>query len=181
VGGQALQVREFSRAARFVNSLVNGEILSRTESSSGGFNYVTYEVRLSAESETGMYDLTDPATTRSNSTGFVVPSLDEWVKAASTTRTVAGRTRTGIPDGPADAQNASPRPGNGDAVNAADQPVSSYKPTSPNAPAGTYPTWCPPQAGADACSTVNPFQLLPGIALLPRDLPGELEHGWADT
>ncbi len=72
----------FLRAARFVNSLFNGDVLSRTKSSSGGFKYVTYTVRLSPETETGMYDLGNPAATRTSSTGFVIPSNDEWVKAA---------------------------------------------------------------------------------------------------
>src|SRR5262249_21735736 len=39
----------FLRAARFVNALSNGDILSRTESSAGGFQFVTYVVRLSRE------------------------------------------------------------------------------------------------------------------------------------
>jgi hypothetical protein len=54
----------FSRAARFANSLTNGRVLSRTQSTSRGFKYVTYEVRLSPDTERGMYDLSNPATTR---------------------------------------------------------------------------------------------------------------------
>ncbi len=60
----------FLRAARFVNSLVNGDILSREESSSDGFKYVTYTVRLAQETEMGMYDLTNSAATRTNSIGI---------------------------------------------------------------------------------------------------------------
>ena len=72
----------FSRAARFANSLTNGKVLSRTQSTSRGFKYVTYEVRLSPDTERGMYDLSDPATARAKPTGFVIPSNNEWVKAA---------------------------------------------------------------------------------------------------
>jgi formylglycine-generating enzyme required for sulfatase activity len=161
---------DFLRAARFVNSLVNGDILDRTESASDGFENVTYRVRLSPETESGMYDLSDPATKRTGSTGFVIPSNDEWVKAAYYDPKGGGTlSYWQYPTGPSDAPNASLLdPATGDVVNATDQPLSSYKPTSPNAPAGTYPTWCPPQVGAKACGTVNPLQLLPGIGTAYR-------------
>lgn len=68
---------DFLSAARFVNSLVNGKVLARTTSSSDGFTVDTYKVRLSTETETGMYNLRDPATKRTQSSGFVVPSQDE--------------------------------------------------------------------------------------------------------
>jgi hypothetical protein len=72
----------FLRAARFVNSLYNGDLLSRSDSTSDGFKITTYKVRLGRETEKGMYDITDPETERQSDTGFVVPSNDEWVKAA---------------------------------------------------------------------------------------------------
>ena len=162
----------FPRAARFVNSLVNGEVLSRKESSSDGFKYVTYKMRLSPETETGMYDVGDPKATRTRSTGFVVPSLDEWVKAAYYDPKGGGTlSYWQYPTGPFDPPNVSSlNAATGDVVNGADQPLSTYSPKAPNAPAGTFPTWCPPQAGADACSTVNPLQLLPGIGVGYRAL-----------
>jgi len=52
-------------------------------------------------------------------------------------------------------------PDDGDVVNAATQPLSTYSPEAPNAPPGTFPTWCPPQAGEIACNTVNPLGLPP--------------------
>jgi hypothetical protein len=55
-------------------------------------------------------------------------------------------------------------------VNASTQPLATYNPQGSGAPKGTYPTWCPPQAGARACSTVNPVQLLPGIGTAYREL-----------
>ena len=162
----------FERAARFVNSLVNGDVLSRTESSSDGFDYVTYRVRLSHETEKGMYTLADPETTRTGSTGFVVPSNDEWVKAAYYDPAGGGTlSYWQYPTGPSDAPKASSlNRATGDVANAEDQPLSTYTPQAPNAPAGTFPTWCPPQVGADACSTVNPLQLLPGIGLAYRSI-----------
>ena len=162
----------FARAARFVNSLTNGDILSRSKSSSAGADYVTYTVRLSPETEEGMYDLADPATTRTAVDGFVVPSLDEWVKAAYYDPKGGGTlSYWQYPTGPTDAPAVSSLdPATGDVVNATTQPLSTYKPQGANAPAGTFPTWCPPQAGEDACSTVNPLQLLPGIGAAYRSL-----------
>ena len=47
----------------------------------------------------------------------------------------------------------------GDVVNADEQPLSTYSPRGPkNAPEGTFPTWCPSQAGQD-CESANPTGL----------------------
>jgi hypothetical protein len=70
---------DFLRSARFVNALFNGDVVSTEESSEDGFDFVTYEVRLSRETEKGMYDLTKRDTPRTADSGFVVPSYDEWV------------------------------------------------------------------------------------------------------
>ncbi len=72
----------FLRSARFANSLYNGQVLSKQASSAGGFHYVTYRVRLSRQTENGMYDMHVRAMTRSHKTGFVIPSQNEWIKAA---------------------------------------------------------------------------------------------------
>src|SRR6266516_875163 len=75
----------FLRAARFVNSLYNGRLLSKHASGAGGFKYVTYRVRLSTRTERGMYDLARQkrtGATRARKSGFVVPSQNEWMKAA---------------------------------------------------------------------------------------------------
>jgi hypothetical protein len=162
----------FLRAARFVNSLFNGDVLSRADSKSDGFMVMTYTVRLGRETEKGMYDLTDPETGRQSDTGFVVPSNDEWVKAAYYDPKGGGRfSYWQYPTGPTDAPNVSKLdPATGDVVNASTQPLSTYNPQGSGASKGTYPTWCPPQAGAHACSQVNPLQLLPGIGTAYREL-----------
>ena len=74
VGKQALQLCRFSASRPICNSLTNGKVLSTTTFSSGAYNYVTYKVRLSTRTETGMYRLSNPATTRNRSSGFVLPS-----------------------------------------------------------------------------------------------------------
>ena len=78
-----------------MNSLTNGKVLSHTQSTSHGFNYVTYKVRLSRQAEQGMYDLRNPAATRIRPTGFVIPSNNEWVKAAYYDPSMVGPNRTG--------------------------------------------------------------------------------------
>jgi len=161
----------FSRAARFANSLTNGKVLSRAESTSRGFRYVTYQVRLSPVTERGMYDLSNPATTRAKSTGFVVPSNNEWVKAAYYDPTGGGTdSYWAYPTGPFKQPNVAVlNPGTGDVVNASDQPLATYNPNDPNstsdtpgAPPGKAPTWCPSQAGS-SCGN------------LPADFPQGLD------
>lgn len=148
---------DFSRAARFANSLTNGKVLSRVQSTSRGFKYVTYKVRLSPVTEQGMYDLSNPATTRAKSTGFVVPSNNEWVKAAYYDPKGGGTdSYWAYPTGPFKQPNVAVlNPGTGDVVNASDQPLATYNPNDPNssvdtpgAPPGKAPTWCPSQAGS---------------------------------
>ena len=147
----------FSRAARFANSLTNGKVLSRTQSTSHGFNYVTYTVRLSPRTDQGMYDVNNPAATRAKSTGFVVPSNNEWVKAAYYDPKGGGTdSYWAYPTGPFKQPNVAVlNPGTGDVENASDQPLATYNPNDPNspsdtpgAPPGKAPTWCPSQAGS---------------------------------
>ena len=73
---------DFRRGAQFVNSLFNGKVLSKTSSTAGGFKYITYKVRLSPRTEQGMYDMSSKTPMRTTSSGFVLPSNNEWVKAA---------------------------------------------------------------------------------------------------
>lgn len=143
---------DFSRAARFANSLTNGTVLSRTQSTSHGFKYVTYTVRLSPRTEQGMYDVNNPATTRAKSTGFVIPSNNEWVKAAYYDPKGGGTdSYWAYPTGPFNQPNiAVLNPGNGNVENASDQPLATYNPNDPNssvdtpgAPPGKAPDWCP--------------------------------------
>lgn len=155
----------FLSAARFINALDNGCVLSQEEDTSGRFHHVTYRVQLSERTETGMYDLTVPGATRTGTSGFVLPSQDEWIKAAYYDPQGAGTysywkypTNPGVfGDGTATAPSpAVLNPTTGDVTNAATQPLANYH--ASGAPA---PSWCPSQVSADLCSTVNPFGLDP--------------------
>lgn len=155
----------FLRAARFANSLYNGSLISKQEVSSGGFDQVSYTVRLSASTERGMYDLARPDATRAQGTGFVVPSQDEWIKAAYYDPNGGGTysywkypTNPGT-FGDGDATAPAPtvlNPATGDVTNAATQPLASY-----HASGLPAPTWCPGEVPAGDCSTVNPLGLDP--------------------
>ena len=156
----------FLRAARFTNSLTNGKVLARTRSVAGGFAFVSYKVRLSRETERGMYDLARQkrtGATRARKTGFVVPSQDEWIKAAYFDPKGSGTfsywkypTNAGVfGDGTATAPTPTALAGgSGDVTNAATQPLANYKPSG-----GTAPAWCPSQVSTTDCQTVNPFGL----------------------
>ncbi|WP_225320854.1 hypothetical protein [Streptomyces luteolifulvus] len=156
---------DFLRAARFVNSLYNGRLISERSSSGDGFAYVTYQVALSSRTERGMYDLARPNTTRTARTGFVLPSQDEWIKAAYYDPRGGGTysywkypTNPGV-FGDGDATAPSPtvlNPTTGDVTNAATQPLASY-----HASGKPAPSWCPAQFQPDVCSTVNPLGLDP--------------------
>jgi hypothetical protein len=167
---------DFRRAARFVNSLTNGTVLSHTQSTSRGFKYVTYTVRLSPDTERGMYDLSNQAATRAKSTGFVLPSNNEWVKAAYYDPKHGGTdSYWAYPTGPFKQPNVAVlNSSNGNVENASDQPLATYNPNDPNssvdtpgAPPGKAPTWCPWQAGS-GCGKVFPADIPEGV-----DLPSE--------
>jgi hypothetical protein len=151
----------FLRSARFANSLFNGRLISKRSLSSGGFQYVVYKVRLSRNTERGMYDMRNPKTTRRHATGFVVPSQDEWIKSAYFDPSGGGTfsywkypTNPGVfGDGTATAPNtATLNPANGDVTNSSTQPLAIYHGSS-------VPSWCPPQVSASTCNTVNPLGL----------------------
>lgn len=151
----------FLRSARFVNSLYNGRLLSKDAESDAGFRYVTYRVRLSKKTERGMYDMRKRAATRSHKSGFVLPSQDEWIKAAYYDASGGGQfsywkypTNPGVfGDGAATAPSSTTLdPSTGDVTNASTQPLATFR--ASNVPA---PSWCPAAAGTEACSTVNPF------------------------
>jgi hypothetical protein len=158
----------FLRAARFVNALTNGKVLSKQASTASGFSFVTYRVRLSTQTERGMYDLARQkrtGATRAKKVGFVVPSQDEWIKAAYYDPKGGGTlsywkypTNPGaFGQGTADAPAATVlNPANGDVTNAATQPVAGFKPSS-----GLAPAWCPSQVSATDCQSANPFGLDP--------------------
>ena len=163
----------FRRDARFVNSLTNGKVLSKTSSTSGSFKYVTYKVRLSTRTETGMYRLANPATTRNRSNGFVLPSNNEWIKAAYYDPKGGGTdSYWAYATGPFNQPNVAVlNPGTGAVENAAAQPLATYNPNdpgnandSPGAPTGAAPTWCPYQAGPD-CNKILPASFPQGLDL----------------
>jgi hypothetical protein len=159
---------DFFRAARFINSLDNGRVLSKSSSSTGGFSYATYKVRLSKSTERGMYDLARnkrTGATRARKRGFVVPSQDEWIKAAYYDPSGGGTfsywkypTNAGVfGDNTATAPSSTTlNPKTGDVTNAATQPVATY-----HASGVAAPSWCPAAFSGSTCSTVNPFGLDP--------------------
>lgn len=158
----------FLRAARFDNSLFNGQVLSRRGSSSNGFGYVTYRVRLSRRTSTGMYDMRTRAPERSSKTGFVIPSQNEWIKAAyydpkgggtdsywqyPTNEGEFGEITKENPAVPAQTQLD---PLTGDVLNAETQPLATFHASETEAP-----NWCPSNQTKEACEKVNPLGLPP--------------------
>jgi len=159
----------FLRVARFDNSLYNGRVLSQRASQRGVFRYVTYRVSLSHRTDRGMYDFAGSrgaGPTRAHTTGFVIPSQNEWIKAAYYDPTGGGTysywkypTNAGVfGDGTATAPATTTlNPANGNVTNASTQPVATY-----HASGVPAPTWCPTSALTDGgCSSVNPFGLVP--------------------
>ncbi len=153
----------FLRSARFANSLSNGKVLARKPGTVAGFPFVSYRVRLSRNTETGMYDMAKRAPTRTRSQGFVIPSQDEWIKAAYYDPHGGGTysywkypTNAGVfGDGTATAPTqATLDPTDGDVTNSAAQPVAIY-----HAAETTPPSWCPPLQTAADCATTNPFDI----------------------
>jgi hypothetical protein len=156
----------FLRAARFTNSLFNGGLLSKRAGSAGGFRVVTYAVRLSTQTERGMYNLRSRSATRAHRSGFVVPSQNEWIKAAYYDPKGGGTfsywkypTNAGVfGDGTATAPTPTTlEASTGNVTNAATQPVATY-----HASGVAAPTWCPAAVQPrDNCSSVNPFGMDP--------------------
>jgi hypothetical protein len=157
----------FLRSARFVNSLYNGRLLAKKASGEAGFRYVTYRVRLSRQTEHGMYDMTERAATRSHKFGFVVPSQDEWIKAAYFDPNGGGKySYWKYPTNPGEFETedeaaSAPKsttldPTTGDVTNASTQPLATFRASGVPAP-----SWCPAAVGTEACANVNPFGIDP--------------------
>ncbi len=191
----------FLSAARFANSLSNGTLLDKSVVSEDGFDVTTYRVRLSPETSRGMYDLGNRRTERNRKRGFVVPSQDEWVKAAyfdpATEAYWKYPTNAGVyGDGSATAPTPTALDySTGDVVNQATQPLATFRQSGLPAP-----EWCPSYAQVSGgCSTQNPFGLGPeayeevyvaGLSsvgqALSRSPWGTLDQGgnvveWTDT
>lgn len=159
---------DFFAAARFANSLYNGTLISKASGTAEDFSVTTYKVKLSPNTQTGMYNLNRKNATRSRKAGFVVPSQDEWVKAAyydaATTSYWKYPTNAGT-FGNASGYNAATAVNplatqlnydSGDVTNATGQPIASFVDQN-----GNYPKWCPvaAQTSSTTCSTQNPFGL----------------------
>lgn len=158
----------FLRSARFINSLYNGQVLSKHAGSEGAFRYVTYRVRLSRQTETGMYEMAGnraKGATRAHQTGFVLPSQNEWIKAAYYDPSGGGTysywkypTNPGVfGEGQADGPKTTTlNPTTGEVTNSGTQPLATFR--AEDAP---VPSWCPSLFSAEACATKNPFGLPP--------------------
>lgn len=151
----------FLRSARFVNSLYNGRLVGKSSGTEGPFTYTVYKVRLSPQTERGMYDMRKRAMTRAHDSGFVVPSQDEWIKAAYYEPKGGGTysywkypTNAGVfGDNTKTAPTqATLNPVNGNVTNAASQPVAIY-----HAMETPQLYWCPSSQTTADCDTVNPF------------------------
>ena len=152
----------FTRAARFVNAMQNGKVLSQTTTSSAGFDITSYSIRLSAKTTTGMYSFAgkNHGLKRTASNGFVIPSQNEWIKAAYYDPKGGGTysywkypTNAGVfGDGDATAPTPSVlNPTTGAVANRLKQPISTYTNTL-----FPIPSWCPTRFTAAQCATVNP-------------------------
>jgi formylglycine-generating enzyme required for sulfatase activity len=154
----------FLRSARFANSLYNGKLLSKSSGVEGPYSYTSYRVRLSPETERGMYDMRNPKTTRTKKKGFVIPSQDEWIKAAYYDPTGHGTySYWQYPTNPGQfgseeqaPKEAALNPATGDVTNASIQPLAIYHNPKATAPA---PSWCPSNQTAEACAVDNPLGL----------------------
>jgi formylglycine-generating enzyme required for sulfatase activity len=152
----------FLRSARFANSLYNGRLLSKRASANAGFSYLTYRVRLSRQTEQGMYDMKVRAMTRTHKSGFVIPSQNEWIKAAYYDPNGGGKySYWKYPTNPgvfgAETEAPSPTtldPTTGDVTNASTQPLATF-----HAEGQPAPSWCPSAFSAEDCATTNPLGL----------------------
>lgn len=167
---------DFTRAARFANALRNGKLLSKkttvvTTVSGEQLRVTTYRVRLSTETETGMYTMSNRRATRNSDVGFMVSSQDEWIKAAYYDPKGGGKfsywdypTNPGtFVNCPVDKEGcaageqpaATQLDANGNVTNAGDQPLATFE-----AVPGTAPDWCPQPFTAEQC-TQTPVALFP--------------------
>jgi sugar lactone lactonase YvrE len=165
---------DFSRAARFINSMQNGKLVSKktkvvTTVNGTALKTTSYTVRLSPKTETGMYTMSNRKATRNSTKGFALTSQDEWIKAAYFDPKGGGTfSYWDYPTNPGqyvncpvdtsgcaagDQPNATQMDANGNVTNAAQQPLASYV-----AVPGTAPDWCPVASLTPAeCTADTPF------------------------
>lgn len=171
-------VADFTRAARLANALDNGQLIKKSTglvSTATGSRLLrtTYTVRLSRETETGMYKMSSRKATRNSATGFAVSSQDEWIKAAYFDPKGGGKysywdypTNPGVyVNCPVDESGcaagdqpaATQLDANGNVTNAGTQPLASFE-----AVPGVAPDWCPSQFTATQCAD-TPFPPLSSV------------------
>lgn len=171
-------VADFTRAARLSNALDNGRVIKtriKPISTVSGKRLLrtTYTVRLSTNTETGMYKMSNRKATRTAKKGFAVSSQNEWIKAAYFDPKGGGKhsywdypTNPGIyvncpvdTSGCAagDQPNATQLNAVGDVINGGTQPLASFE-----AVPGVAPDWCPTQFSAAQCAK-TPFPELASI------------------
>ncbi len=171
-------VADFTRAARLANSLDNGQLIkrkSREVTVSGGRRLLrtTFTVRLSTNTSTGMYKMSNRKATRTSKKGFAVSSQDEWIKAAYFDPKGGGKhsywdypTNPGVyVNCPVDESgcaageqpSATTLSGSGNVTNRGTQPLASFE-----AVPGVAPDWCPSQFSAAQCA-YTPFKPLENI------------------
>ena len=159
----------FLRAARFVNSLYNGRLLSKSAERRRRRRTSRYKVRLSPEDRAR--DVRPRRQQRDGATRATGPASSSRARTSgsrppTTTRPAAARysywkypTNPGVfGDGTATAPSPTTLdPTTGDVTNAATQPLATY-----HASGVAAPTWCPAAVQPQSdCSTVNPFGLDP--------------------
>ena len=169
---------DFTRGARFANALQNGKLLSKktrvvTTVSGARLTRTTYTVRLSPQTETGMYSMRNRKATRNATSGFAVSSQDEWIKAAYFDPKGGGKySYWDYPTNPGQYVNcpvdtsgcasgeqpaATQLDANGDVTNAGTQPLATFEATP-----GVAPDWCPaPFTSAQCAQAPRPFAGLP--------------------
>ena len=170
----------FLRAARFANAVENGDLLSKRTAVEGGVEVISYRVRLSRRTEQGMYDMRRDrraGPTRAKGAGFVIPSQDEWIKAAYFDPNGGGTnsywkypTNAGtFGSGETDAPSSSVLDAaTGDVTNSSTQPLATFHVSGASAP-----SWCPGQVTPQwRCQVVNPFGIDP--VLYPKAYQGSL-------
>ena len=171
-------VADFTRAARLANSLNNGQLLKKksgrvTTVAGKRLRVTNYKVRLSSETETGMYQMSKRQATRNSAKGFAVSSQDEWIKAAYFDPKGGGKhsywdyptnpgkyvncpvDQSGCVEG--EQPEATQLDADGNVTNGGTQPLASFE-----AVPGVAPDWCPSQFSAAQCAD-SPFPPLSDI------------------
>ena len=179
---------DFRRGARFANPLTNGdapleEDMSRRVASPTTSTRCGSRRRPRRACTTWRTD----ADANCGTKGFVVPSNDEWIKAAYYDPKGGGtQSYWAYPTGPFDQPNVSVLdPKTGNVTNADKQPLATYNPNDPNSERGhvrcatrSRPYLVSVGGGAAGMQDRHPLQPPAHVGIRVReDVPGEREHG----